>query len=115
MPYTSHILGSPEKPSHVGRSVHYNAEKQTMIIDFAKREEEGQPRNASKAYLYVEVPEEHFTNIVNARATLNEKGEPGSEGSYILKHIVGKRGTVGPYKFKPLIPGEMEDLLREGT
>ena len=102
----THYTGTPEKPSNVARSVEYDTETNVMIIDFAKRDVEGEAPNQPKRYRYFDVEPAHFEAIRTARETLDEEGKPLSEGSYILKHIVGPRKGPAPYRFEKITEDE---------
>ena len=94
--------------SKVARSVEYDAEAKTLTVDFAKKDEPGVEPAPRKLYRYLAVPGFHFGNIVTARTTLDSEGKPGSEGSYILKYLVGPRKAL-------TIPFAWERLDEEGN
>lgn len=55
-------------------------------------------------YVYSNVPAIHFEDAVTAKkrnkATAGET--PGSEGSYLIHHIIGRRGQTPPFMYAKL-------------
>ena len=91
-----HHTLDPESKSSVKR-VAYDPDTQKLYMDFG-----------GKAYRYHAVPPHHFDNIQSAKNRTEAIGDekPGSEGSYIQTHIIGKRGQEPPYAFDR--PGEWD-------
>ena len=55
-------------------------------------------------YEYDNVPDHHFENTRTAKIRNKAIGgeTPGSEGSYLIHHVIGMRGQPSPYPFRNL-------------
>jgi hypothetical protein len=72
-------------------------------------------------YAYDNVPEHVFDNLMTAKestaaATETTRGPigaetPGSEGSYLIHHVIGKDRNNPPYKFRKLDEEETAVLI----
>jgi KTSC domain len=105
MPKFFHVCDSA-----VARSVCYDPDESTLTVDFAAGEE---PANL---YRYLAVPQEHFDNIRTAKTRNQAIGNetPGSEGSYIKRHITGNyRDARIPFAWEQLGPDG--EVIRRST
>ncbi len=73
--------------------VAYDEESKTLEVSFKPK---------GSVYKYFDVPPQHFGNIMHAKSRNKAIGAetPGSEGSYIIHHIVGKDRKNPPYRFE---------------
>lgn len=86
----------------LARSVEYDPDQKTLIVDYAKHDVEGEKANTPKRFRYLHVPERIFTLIVRVR-TITEKAE--SPGAVILREVVGSRkAVIPPYPWEELSP-----------
>ena len=71
----------------------------------------------NSAYRYPDPGATHFENIRTAKDRKEPIGaeQPGSEGSYIIHHVVGLKGQPAPLPFTKLSPDEADKIFpKEG-
>jgi hypothetical protein len=88
----------------------YDPATKTLFVCF--------PKDA--IYAYDNVPAHVFDNLKTAKASAYEPEEgqrkpiglesPGSEGSYLIHHVVGRDRKNPPYTFRKLTPEEVSDI-----
>jgi hypothetical protein len=91
-----------ECDSHQLNWVKYDAAKQHLYVSFKPK---------GTVYRYEGVPDHHFKNIVGAKKRTVPVGmeKAGSEGSYVLAHVVGNRKNP-PYPCTKLTDAETREL-----
>jgi hypothetical protein len=95
--------------------VAYDAEAKRLFVEF-------KPKNS--VYAYENVPDAHFDYIANCKADHKACAEdptrpqrvvpdgvvPGSEGSFIVRTIVGQRGQAAPFDYRKLEDDEAREV-----
>lgn len=96
--------------------VAYDADAKRLFVEF-------KPKNS--VYAYENVPEAHFEYIANCKAdhalcvanpdrqerVVLDGVVPGSEGSYIVRAIVGQRGQPAPFQYRKLEDDEASEVF----
>lgn len=93
-----HTLSSSGNVSRIA----YDPSKQHLYMEFP-----------NGVYRYEGVPDHHFDNVVSAKDRNEAIGEekPGSEGSYVIHHIIGKDRKNPPFKYEKVHPADAADLF----
>ena len=93
-----HILTSQSDITHIA----YDPDKSHAYLKF----------KSGAAYRYEAVEPHHFDNTVTAKERNQAIGAetPGSEGSYLIHHIIGRRGTPPPYAYTKLTPDQTAEI-----
>ena len=76
------------------------------------------------AYRYAPCPQEHFDNVVACKEVkaaiargemsgerIDGQPEPGSEGSYLIHHVIGKFGKPPPIPFTRLDAADAAEIF----